>query len=81
MISTISGIYDVMNAFEMLEDAGLVGAPPFKIEIVGMKAGTPSTRTQPAAASWAVESVRTFCAWSVSYQAGTQRHDDDSANT
>lgn len=39
VISTISGIYDVMNAFEMFEGAGLADAPPFKIEIVGMKAG------------------------------------------
>jgi transcriptional regulator GlxA family with amidase domain len=38
VISTLSGIYDVMNAFEMMDVPG-VEAPPFHIEIVGEAAG------------------------------------------
>jgi transcriptional regulator GlxA family with amidase domain len=38
VISTLSGIYDVMNAFEMMDVPG-VEAPPFQIEIVGEAAG------------------------------------------
>lgn len=40
-ISTLSGIYDVMNAFEIMADLGSepMGAPPFSAEIVGEAAG------------------------------------------
>lgn len=38
VISTLSGIYDVMNAFQMMDVPG-VEAPPFHIEIVGEAAG------------------------------------------
>ena len=41
VISTLSGLYDVMNAFDTMvaPAAGSAGPPPFRIEIVGEAAG------------------------------------------
>lgn len=38
VVSTLSGIYDVMNAFEMMAAPG-TAPPPFRVEIVGEAAG------------------------------------------
>lgn len=38
-ISTLSGIYDVMNAFVMMEASWFAMPPPFRVEIVGQDAG------------------------------------------
>jgi transcriptional regulator GlxA family with amidase domain len=38
-ISTMSGIYDVMNAFVMMEASWFNAPPPFSVEIVGQEAG------------------------------------------
>jgi transcriptional regulator GlxA family with amidase domain len=40
-ISTLHGLYDVLNAFEMLAglDEAIPAAPPFRVEIVGAAAG------------------------------------------
>ncbi|TDQ83099.1 AraC family transcriptional regulator with amidase-like domain [Dongia mobilis] len=40
-ISTLTGIFDVLNAFTMMEVAGRspLAGPPFRVEIVGEKAG------------------------------------------
>ena len=40
-ISTLTGIYDVMNAFKMLQgtDDALPPAPPFQVDILGTKRG------------------------------------------
>lgn len=40
-ISTLAGIYDVMNSFRMLAgaDSAMPAAPPFKVEIVGERRG------------------------------------------
>ena len=42
VISTLTGIYDVMNAFKMLGgvDSAIPAVPPFRIEIVGETRGT-----------------------------------------
>ncbi len=37
VVSTLSGVFDVMNAFALVP--GLGGAPPFRVEIVGLRAG------------------------------------------
>ncbi|HEX7127261.1 MAG TPA: helix-turn-helix domain-containing protein [Thermodesulfobacteriota bacterium] len=41
VISTLSGVYDIMNAFDMMaaSDAGWSGPAPFRVEIVGEAAG------------------------------------------
>lgn len=40
VISTLSGIYDVLNSFKMLSISNaLPSAPPFQVEIVGVKRG------------------------------------------
>jgi transcriptional regulator GlxA family with amidase domain len=41
-ISTLTGIYDVMNAFAMLggTDSAIPARPPFRVEIVGLQRGT-----------------------------------------
>src|SRR5690606_23633786 len=41
VISTLSGIYDVMNAFALMEVSDNLpgGRPPFRVEIVGESAG------------------------------------------
>ncbi len=39
VLSTLAGIYDVMNAFSVMPRDGSAPAPPFKVEIVGMKTG------------------------------------------
>ena len=41
VVSTLSGIFDVMNAFTMLDSIGdpPLSAPPFRVEIVGLRAG------------------------------------------
>jgi transcriptional regulator GlxA family with amidase domain len=41
VISTMSGIYDVMNSFAMMSSAGMesAGPPPFRIQIVGESTG------------------------------------------
>lgn len=40
VVSTLSGIFDVMNAFAILPQSdSLPAAPPFKVEIVGLSAG------------------------------------------
>lgn len=38
VVSTLSGIFDVMNAFSMMPSFGKT-APPFKVEIVGLRPG------------------------------------------
>ena len=38
-VSTLTGIFDVMNAFAMLPVPGVGAAPPFRVEIVGESAG------------------------------------------
>ena len=40
-ISTLHGLYDVLNAFELLAgfDAAIPASPPFRVEIVGAAAG------------------------------------------
>lgn len=42
VVSTLSGIYDVMNAFTILPPAsgGVMRPPPFHVEIVGLAAGS-----------------------------------------
>ncbi|WP_028035465.1 GlxA family transcriptional regulator [Chelativorans sp. J32] len=40
VVSTLSGIFDVMNAFAMMPLSGIpLQAPPFRVEIVGLRAG------------------------------------------
>lgn len=40
VISTLSGIYDVLNSFKMLSASDAIpSAPPFQVEIVGVKRG------------------------------------------
>ena len=41
VVSTLSGIFDVMNAFAMMPSVGNLpsDAPPFQVEIVGLEAG------------------------------------------
>jgi transcriptional regulator GlxA family with amidase domain len=41
VVSTLSGIFDVMNAFVMMppSDGVRVGPPPFRVEIVGLRQG------------------------------------------
>jgi transcriptional regulator GlxA family with amidase domain len=39
VISTLSGIFDVLNAFALMDVPGAAAAPPFRIEIVGEAAG------------------------------------------
>jgi transcriptional regulator GlxA family with amidase domain len=41
VISTLTGIYDVMNCFKLLAgaDSAIPGVPPFKVEIVGARRG------------------------------------------
>ncbi|MBW7849924.1 MAG: helix-turn-helix domain-containing protein [Rhodospirillales bacterium] len=38
-VSTLTGIFDVMNAFAVLPVPGVGAAPPFRVEIVGESAG------------------------------------------
>lgn len=41
VVSTLTGIYDVLNAFDMLAgvDASIPDTPPFEVEIVGLERG------------------------------------------
>jgi transcriptional regulator GlxA family with amidase domain len=41
VVSTLSGIFDVMNAFTVMDSIGgpPLSAPPFRVEIVGLRAG------------------------------------------
>ncbi len=38
-VSTLSGIFDVMNAFATMDVLGNAHAPPFRVEIVGLREG------------------------------------------
>src|SRR6188472_726032 len=43
VVSTLTGIFDVMNAFSMMPasgDAPLRAPPPFQVEIVGLRPGS-----------------------------------------
>ena len=57
VVSTLTGIYDVMNSFGMLAglDPAIPERPPFRIEIVGPAAGritlASGPRSRPAAAA------------------------------
>jgi transcriptional regulator GlxA family with amidase domain len=39
IVSTLSGVFDVMNAFSVLPDDEKLSAPPFRVEVVGLRKG------------------------------------------